>query len=64
MGLTREIGEFVAGVRFDRLPPECVGTITLGAVDRVGAIAHGDDLHVFVGECQLDDTLNRDRIVG
>ena len=41
-----------------------VGTIALDALDRVSAVADGDDLDVLVGERQLDDTLNRDGIIG
>ena len=41
MGLTREIGEFVAGLRFDRLPPECIGTITLGFTDCIAVMVPG-----------------------
>jgi 2-methylcitrate dehydratase PrpD len=41
MGLTREVGEFVAGVRFDRLPPEAVKTITLGFTDCIAVMVPG-----------------------
>src|SRR5471030_2315549 len=41
MGLTSQIGEFVAGVRFDRLPPECVSTVCLGFTDCVAVMVPG-----------------------
>jgi len=41
MGLTRQIGEFVAGVRFDRLPPDSVKTVCLGFTDCVAVMMPG-----------------------
>ena len=41
MGLTSQIGEFVAGVRFERLPPECIKTVCLGFTDCVAVMVPG-----------------------
>jgi len=41
MGLTKEIGEFVAGVRFERLPPDCVKTVCLGFTDCIAVMLPG-----------------------
>src|SRR5262245_25041132 len=41
MGLTTEIGEFVAGVRFERLPPDCIKTVCLGFTDCVAVMMPG-----------------------
>jgi len=41
MGLTREIGEFVAGLRFERLPPEGIGTVCLGFTDCIAVMVAG-----------------------
>src|SRR5262245_34544942 len=41
MGLTRQIGDFVAGVRFDRLPPDCVKTVCIGFTDCVAVMIPG-----------------------
>ena len=41
-----------------------IGPIALDALDRVGAVADGDHLDVLVGERQLDDTLDRDGVIG
>jgi 2-methylcitrate dehydratase PrpD len=41
MGLTRQIGEFVAGLRYEQLPPECVRTVSLGFTDCVGVMLLG-----------------------
>jgi 2-methylcitrate dehydratase PrpD len=41
VGLTQEIGEFVSGVRFDRLPPDCIHTVSLGFTDCVAVMVPG-----------------------
>src|SRR5215475_3292051 len=41
MGLTQEIGEFVSGVRMDRLPPACIDTVCLGFTDCVAVMVAG-----------------------
>jgi len=41
MGLTGEIGEFVAGLRFERLPAECIPTVCLGFTDCVAVMVAG-----------------------
>jgi 2-methylcitrate dehydratase PrpD len=41
MGLTSQIGEFVAGARFDPLPPECIKTVCLGFTDCVAVMLPG-----------------------
>jgi 2-methylcitrate dehydratase PrpD len=41
MGLTREIGEFVAGTRFVRLPSECIRIVTLGFTDCLAVMVPG-----------------------
>ena len=41
MGLTAEIGEFVAGVHFERLPPDCIKTVCLGFTDCVAVMMPG-----------------------
>ena len=39
--------------------------LTFAAEDvQVSAVGDGDDLCVLVGECQLDDPLNRDTVIG
>src|SRR5215475_11244559 len=43
MGLTGEIGEFVAGLRFERLPPDGVATVCLGFTDCVAVMVAGWD---------------------
>lgn len=41
MGLTREIGEFVAGIRFEALPPGAAAVVTTGFTDCVGVMLAG-----------------------
>ena len=41
MGLTREIGEFVAGMRFERVPPGAIDTVCRGFTDCVGVMLAG-----------------------
>src|SRR5262249_36256123 len=41
MGLTREIGEFVAGMRFERVPPTAIDTVCRGFTDCVGVMLAG-----------------------
>lgn len=41
MGLTREIGEFVAGMRFDHVPPGAIHTVCRGFTDCVGVMLAG-----------------------
>ena len=41
MGLTREIGEFVAGMRFERVPPSAIDTVCRGFTDCVGVMLAG-----------------------
>ena len=41
MGLTREIGEFVAGMRFERVPAGAVDTVARGFTDCVGVMLAG-----------------------
>src|SRR5262245_718862 len=41
MGLTSQIGAFVAALRFDRLPPECIDTVCLGFTDCVAVMVPG-----------------------
>ena len=41
-----------------------VGRVRLDSLDRLIAVADGDDLDVLVGEGQLDDALNRHAVVG
>src|SRR5262245_13568415 len=41
MGLTGESGEFVAGLRFERLPAECIPTVCLGFTDCVAVMVAG-----------------------
>ena len=41
MGLTREIGEFVSGLRFEKLPPESIKTVCTGFTDCVAVIMPG-----------------------
>ena len=41
MGLTREIGEFVAGMRFERVPAGAVETVARGFTDCVGVMLAG-----------------------
>ncbi len=41
MGLTREIGEFVAGMRYERVPPNAVGMVCRGFTDCVGVMLAG-----------------------
>ncbi len=41
MGLTREIGEFVAGMRFERVPPAAIDTVGRGFTDCVGVMLAG-----------------------
>jgi 2-methylcitrate dehydratase PrpD len=44
MSLTRQIGAFVAGLRYDRLPPECIDTVCLGFTDCIAvALAGGSE---------------------
>jgi len=40
-----------------------IGRIRLDALDRLIAVADGDDRNGLVGERQLDNTLNRDTVV-
>jgi 2-methylcitrate dehydratase PrpD len=41
MGLTGQIGEFVAGLRFEALPPDCIKTVCLGFTDCVAVMMPG-----------------------
>src|SRR5262245_6814692 len=41
MGLTSELGEFVAGVRFERLPPDCIKTGVMGLTACVAVMMAG-----------------------
>ncbi|MFZ0125307.1 MAG: MmgE/PrpD family protein, partial [Xanthobacteraceae bacterium] len=41
MGLTREIGEFVAGMRFEHVPPDAIDTVCRGFTDCVGVMLAG-----------------------
>ena len=41
MGLTGEIGEFVAGMRFERVPPGAIDTVCRGFTDCVGVMLAG-----------------------
>jgi 2-methylcitrate dehydratase PrpD len=41
MGLTREIGEFVAGMRFERVPTGAIDTVCRGFTDCVGVMLAG-----------------------
>src|SRR5262245_18352587 len=41
MGLTREIGEFIAGMRFERVPGGAVDTVCRGFTDCVGVMLAG-----------------------
>jgi 2-methylcitrate dehydratase PrpD len=41
MGLTRAIGEFVSGLGYERLPPECVKTVCTGFTDCVAVMTPG-----------------------
>ena len=41
MGLTREIGEFVASMRFERVPPGAIDTVCRGFTDCVGVMLAG-----------------------
>ncbi len=41
MGLTKDIGEFVASVRYETLPPECIQTVCTGFTDCVAVIMPG-----------------------
>ena len=41
MGLTREIGAFVAGMRFERVPAGAVETVARGFTDCVGVMLAG-----------------------
>ncbi len=41
MGLTREIGEFIAGMRFERVPAGAVETVARGFTDCVGVMLAG-----------------------
>jgi 2-methylcitrate dehydratase PrpD len=41
MGLTTAIGEFVAGVRFERLPADCINIVCTGFTDCVAVIMPG-----------------------
>ena len=41
MRLTQQIGEFVSGLRFAQLPPECIDTVCLGFTDCVAVMLPG-----------------------
>jgi hypothetical protein len=41
-----------------------VGTIDGNSGDGLLAVAHGHHVDVFARECELDDALNRDAVVG
>src|SRR6516225_5221322 len=41
MGLTREIGEFVTGMRYERVPADAVETVARGFTDCVGVMLAG-----------------------
>ena len=41
MGLTADMGRFVAGLRYDALPPEAVNTVRLGFTDCIACMVTG-----------------------
>jgi len=42
-GLTRQLGEFIASLSFDRLPAEALAAVQRGAVDCIGVLLAGRD---------------------
>jgi 2-methylcitrate dehydratase PrpD len=60
-GLTRELAEFVAGLRFSDLPAEAIETVKRGTIDCVGVMFAGRDEPVvrILKENSSDQTLIR-----